>query len=367
VSTSAPSVVVERGRILAYRVFDVGDTIALQDAENRTRGVKRVDLGGPLVEGLVIPARPIEIDLGECDLEVERVGRTLQARASAHVFDFGVVSVLYRIEIAPGTTLAELTPLCDALYDAGELEKQGAEHRKEVARMLGPCVEAPHDWAEAETYTIVFAEEISGVPLAELPRSQEVAKLLLGETNVRPLSEGVREDVLKNSFSYLTDDLVIVDWNSALVVEPSGSMVVPFVLELATSQLLEFRYYDGLLDRELTRVYQHVERARPRIIRSPYGALTREVLRRYMELTEFTERVDNAIKAVGDFWLARVYLSAIRRFRVPEWRESVESKVALVGRAYGLLKGEVESSRMQTLEIIVIVLIFLELINSLRH
>jgi len=46
--------------------------------------------------------------------------------------------------------------------------------------------------------------------------------------------------------------------------------------------------------------------------------VVRRVLRRFMELTEFTERVDNAIKSVGDFYLARVYLSAIRRFRVPD-------------------------------------------------
>lgn len=358
---------VERGVILAYRVFDAGATIAVDKAEQRVAGAHRLSMTGPLVEGLVIPVRPLEIDLGDHELRVAALPEPLRLRALARVFDFGAVSIRYTIAIAPGTSFAALTPICDALYDSAELTKLGCEHRQELLDRLGDAVEKPHAWAEAETYTIVFAEEIRGATLSELARSEAVAKMLLGESSPKPLSAAVRDDVLKNSFSYFEDDLVVVDWNSALVVEPSGSRVVPFVLELATSQLLEFRYYDGLLDHELGRVYDQVAKARLRIIRSPYGTLVRDVLRRFMELTEFTERVDNALKAVGDFYLARVYLSALRRFRVPDWRESVEAKLALVGRAYDLLKGEVEVSRTQLLEMVVILLILAELLAAFQR
>jgi hypothetical protein len=357
--------VIDRGRLLCYRVFDAGDTIAL-DAVEEKLGVRRVEMGGPLAEGLVVPARPLEVELGPTTLTIDKLSRTLEATCTAHVFDFGALSLLYDIAIEPGTTLEELTPLCDALYDAAELDAAGLRHRDELVMRFGECIEKPHDWREAESYTIVFVERLSGISLTELARSERLAKLLLGETSDKPLSPATRDDVLKNSFSYLVDDLVIVDWNSALVVEPTGSRIVPFVLELATSQLLEFRYYDGILENELARVYDYVEKARPRVLRSPYGAMTREVLRRFMELTEFTERVDNSIKSVGDFYLARVYHSAIGRFRVPEWRESVESKLRLVARAYELLKGEVEVSRAQLLEIIVVILIAFELVTALR-
>ena len=322
-----------------------------------------------------MPVRPLEVAVGRCTIHMPRLGRDLEATCTARVFDFGAISFLYEIDIEPGTTLEQLTPLCDALYDAPELDECGKVDRKKLVERLGDSIEKPHEWAEGETYTIVFVEQLSGsrmtedghrASIAELSRSEAVAKLLLGETSDKPLSAATRDDVLKNAFSYLVDDLVVVDWNSALVVEPSGSRIVPFVLELATSQLLEFRYYDGILDRELARVYDHVEKSRPRILRSPYGKLMRDVVRRFMELTEVTERVDNSIKSVGDFYLSRVYLSAIRRYRVPEWRESVEAKLALISRAYELLKGEVEVSRAQLLEIIVVVLIFVELLTALR-
>lgn len=365
--------VIDRGRILCYRVYDVGDTIAVDTVEKRL-GAKRVLLSGSLAEGLVIPVRPVEIAMGECKVTMPKLGRELACTVTARLFDFGAISFCYELAIEPGATLEDLTPLCDALYDAPELDARGQEHRAELIEKLGDCIEKPHSWREGETYTILFVEKLLGgatvdghrASLAELSRSEALAKLLLGETSPQPLSPATRDDVLKNAFSYLADDLVVIDWNSAIVIEPTGSRIVPFLLEYATSQLLEFRYYDGLLDRELERVYDYVEHAPKRVFRSPYGSLMREVTSRFMELTEFTERVDNAIKSVGDFYLARVYQSALGRFRVPEWRESVESKLSLIARAYELLKGEVEVSRAQLLEIIVVVLILVEVIAALR-
>ena len=357
--------VIERGKILAYRVFDAGDTIALDIAQKKL-GARLVETGGPLFEGIVLLSHPLEIDLEPCVITIKGFP-PMTPKVTAHLFDFGAISFVFEIPIPPGTSLPALTPLCDALYDAPELEACGRGLRHQLLERLGEAVEKPHAWAEAETYTVIFAEKMSGCELEDLSTSENVAKLLLGETSEKSLHRKVREDVLANAFSYLVDDIAVIDWNSAFVVEPTGSRIVPFVLELATSQLLEFRFYDGLLDRELGRVYEEVERARPSRFRSPYGDLTRGVLRRFMELTEFTERVDNAIKSVGDFYLTRLYLGAIRRFRIPEWRESVESKLTLVARAYELLKGDVEVWRTTSLEIVVVVLILIELITALRH
>jgi hypothetical protein len=361
----AASVAVERGSILAYRVFDAGDTIALDVAETFFPGAKRIVLGGPLVEGIVIAVQPVEIPLDDCELQIPGIG-PLVARTSARIFDFGAISILYEMPIEPGTTVEALTPLCAALYESPVLDEHGAELRRKIMTKLGSTVAKPHRWEEAESFTIVFIEALRGGTAFDMTSSEAVAKLLLGEPSTKPLSATAREDVLKNAFSYLADDLVLVDWNSAVVVEPSASRVVAKVLELATCQLLEFRYYDELLDRELLKVYDEVEKA-PRIFRSPFRAASREVLRRLMELTEFTERVDNAIKLVGDFYLARVYLAAIRRSRVPEWRESVETKLSLVGRAYTLLKGEVEVSRTQLLELTVVILILVEVLAAFQR
>lgn len=362
--SSGPAIA--RGSILAYRVYDAGEEIVLDRAEKVLAGAKRVEWKGTLAEGIVLAVRPLEIALAKCELVVPGIEKPIHASCSAHIFDFGAVSILYEIPIEPGTGFAELTPMCDALYDAPELDEHGAMHRASIITQLGNSLEKAHDWREAESYTIIFAEEVTGCTVETIAKSEAIAKLLIGEQSPKALANEARDDVLKNGFSYLVDDLVVVDWNSAVVIEPSGSRLVAHVLELATCQLLEFRYYDGLLDRELGRLYDQIEKA-PRILRSPFNALTRQALRRLMELTEFTERVDNAIKSVGDIYLARVYLAALKRFRVPDWRESVESKLKLVRDTYDLLKGDVEVSRAQLLEVIVVVLILIELVQAFRH
>ncbi len=68
---------------------------------------------------------------------------------------------------------------------------------------------------------------------------------------------------------------------------------------------------------------------------------------------------------VGDFYLARIYRAAVRRFRVPTWQESVDRKESLVRQIYELLNGEVEHGRMFVLEFTIVVLILFEFLLPL--
>jgi len=53
---------------------------------------------------------------------------------------------------------------------------------------------------------------------------------------------GHGHELLPHRFSYYTDDLTILTWDNALVVEPSpGDTDVQYILEFANAQLLELR------------------------------------------------------------------------------------------------------------------------------
>ena len=233
---------------------------------------------------------------------------------------------------------------------------------------LGGAVQRGHEASVVETYTVVFVREIEGHPPAtRLLACRALANLVVGEPPGRHLSKTERDDVLQHAHSYFEDDLVVVDWNSAFVLEPTGSVDIPEILELATTQLLELRYYDGLFDAELARVYREFERVRRRSValRNPWIDLGHQAVRRLVELTEFAERVDNALKVTGDFYLARVYESAVRRFRIRAWQSSIDAKQALLAQAYDLVRGEIESRRSTLLELVVILLIVLELVLAI--
>jgi hypothetical protein len=98
------------------------------------------------------------------------------------------------------------------------------------------------------------------------------------------------------------------------------------------------------------------------MFRSPYKGLARRVLAMWLEMSEFTERVENSLKIIGDFYLARVYEGAVRRMRVANWQASVTRKQRLLAEVYQLLKGEVDIDRSLTLEAIIVVLIVVELL-----
>jgi hypothetical protein len=85
----------------------------------------------------------------------------------------------------------------------------------------------------------------------------DIARMLRSER--KPLSPEERDEVIRHKMSYLADDLVIITWQAAFVYDPGDLQAAIEILEFANSQLLQFRYYDDLLDREMAAIYAQVE------------------------------------------------------------------------------------------------------------
>jgi hypothetical protein len=369
--------VVREGRVVAYRQLDVADEVDLVACQAllQASAPRRGALTREGAQSLVISAPPLEIAIGPRSLTLPRTGKKLDADVSARVFDYGAVSFSFEIPIAPGSDLQDIVSWCDELYDSPELDQAAREMVQPLLGRLRGSVRGEHDWNAIETYAVVFVRRFDGDPSArDVLASPVLASLVLGEPTTRRLSPSQREDVLTHSHSYFDDDLVVVDWNCAFVLEPSGSRDIPDILELASSQLLELRYYDELFDAELARVYRELDRAHVRritritdVFRNPWVDLGRRVVSRLVELSEFAERVDNTLKVIGDFYLARVYESAVRRFRIRAWQASIDAKQALLAQAHALIRTEIDSRRTTLLELVIIVLIVFEVLLALRH
>jgi hypothetical protein len=365
--------VLEKASVLCYRLYDVADEIDLGVAESvLARDARRLRFRRSGAEFLLLPNPPLIIGLGRRRLALP--GGPVEVEARARLFDFGSISIVLTVPVSPGTELDGLTPLADRLYDGPEVDTLALELVETLRKEVAPAMENPHLWEQVEHYAVIFVEAIRGGPSGEdvLGRA-DLARLLLGETTVH-LSVAERQDVTRRHFSYGKDDLVVIDWNAAFVYEPSGSEDIPDILEIANAQLLELRYYDDALDHSLARVNQRLKRERRRlgsIFRSPYPALSRQVLVTLLEMSELVERVENSLKIIGDFYLARVYEAAVEQLRIPAWKETVTRKQAILGSVYGWLKGEVDTARSLTLEVMIVLLIVLELLvaasSVIRH
>ena len=369
----------ERGCLLLYRLLDVADAVdvprltARLAAERPVRKVAlRHDAGSA---ALTERALPREIDLGPRAVALAS-GETLVGELRARFFEFGVLSVLLEVPIEAGTTLAALTPRCAAAWEAPELDRLARAVADELLPALGDALLGAHTSPVVESYGVLFVEALAtsepsydgaALPLAA-EHEEALVRIVLGECDPRPLARPEIDDVLRHAWRYFADDLAVVHWNSAFVLEPGGSRDVPTILELATSQLLELRVHDERLDRELDRVYDELARARRRgwwLFGARHMALSREVEERLLEVAELADRAGNAVKMAADFFLARVYLSALRRVHVPLWRDSVDRKLGAFREVYAMLKAEADARRARLIEVIIALLIAFEVLWAL--
>jgi hypothetical protein len=363
-----PGVVFEKAAVLCYRIFDVAAEVDLERARALlAQDTRRMKLTRQGSEYLHLPNPPITAELARKSLPLRHGAVTVDV--TARVFDHGAATIVLRVPVTGGTTMEELIPIADELFDSVAVEQLALEEVTRLREALGPAIEKSHLWEQNESYTVIFAEKIKGDPSAtELMESADLPRLLLGETGDKPLSKRERQDVIEHHFSYTEQDLVVVDWNAAFVYEPSGSRDIPDLLEIANAQLLELRYFDDVLDHELKRIYDQMTTAQRRwysIFYSPYKRLARRVLVTLLELSEFVERVENSLKIVGDFYLAKVYEASVKQLRVPPWQSSVTRKQQLLADTYQLLKGEVDTDRALALEATIVVLIVVEMFLAL--
>jgi hypothetical protein len=360
---------VRDGAILLYRLYDIAEEIDLRDADARLLALalpSRLRFSRVQPKHIQIKDPPVSVSLGTVPLDV--LGATTPVEVSARVYDYGAVSITFSLPVS-GWTWSRFEQAGRSLADAREVDEAAARVLETLSSTLGPAIKRPHrtDWRE--DYTIYFVSALEPVlRTRELQARVDLASLLLSEPEGPRLGAAEREDTLRRSFSYYEDDLAVIDWNAAFVYEPSGERDVPDILEYATSQLLELRFYDDLLDRELDQIYDQVAlktRAWNPLFPSKLSALQRDLATLVLELTELTEKVENSIKVIDDLYLAKIYQGAVERFRIPRWQSSVQRKLAIVQSVHQLVQSRVSTGRSLLLETTIVLLIVIELLLAI--
>ena len=142
-----------------------------------------------------------------------------------------------------------------------ELERRAETIARRIFERFAAVVKRGRTTFLSEDYLVVSITGLAAPTTAEdllAARGSGIAQLVRGER--QPLSRQERDEIMSNRLSYLADDLVVPTWNAAFVYDTEpGVQAALEIFEFANSQLLEFRYYDELLDVELTRIYATVE------------------------------------------------------------------------------------------------------------
>jgi hypothetical protein len=349
-------------------VFEVGFSIDLADAERRlAHTTERQAFRRPGLAGDPLAARPAPLRV-QLDTSATRIGPfAVLPVVEVVLYEFGAVSVGYEIPL--GTTADELISLSVRLREDAALLEDARGRVTELIASLGPAVERPRVADLVEDYFVFRVRELAGdadAAAIATRHAELIARLLRAETGA--LSPEEIADATSARLSFSPRDVTFVDWDSAFLYDPDPDKLRA-VLEFANVQLLELRYLDTQLDRIMERSYELLlKRTGFRAVTPSFlAADMRELAFLQVDSAVLLERVSNAIKFLGEEYLARLYRLVSGRLHLAEWDASITRKLATIGSIHEKMADRAAARRMELLEWVIILLITFEVVLSLTR
>ena len=300
---------------------------------------------------------------------VERIGPhgPVQIERLVKLLPVGAISITVRVPFQV-KEIGELVDYHDLQLDTASLNDEVRRLAEEIRAELEPYYVRPvARVVDEEAYTVFCLE----APLAtdEAARigaekwlqthRRAVAALLTQESDVAHLSHQEAEESTGRYLSYYHDDLVVIDWDAALIIDQKADFAETlYAIELANLQLAEFEAYDRLLDEALERSYRDLSK---RPLRGRRHVL-KELKELRIDLARFSDELSNITKFFGDWHLARVYESVSTRFHLSDWHRTLEEKLKTLDDLYQLLQHERNNRWMLVLEATIVLLFIIDLV-----
>jgi len=350
-----------KGSVLFFNLYDVAEEIKL----DRVREL--------------LPARPQERVFKHAAPEYVRFERPpviesisveglVATAASGQVkyYDYGVISVMFEVPIA--ATWEQIVEMASKWMSGADFESAGLRVVQEkVKNVESALVRSYPNWLNEDYFVFQF-NEVPGAPAAgEFLKAHrgDVARIVRAET--ASLSTEEQMEITQSFISYYPSDLVVIGWSAAVIYDtPVGAQTAIQLLEYANSQLLEFRYYDEMLTRELAGVYGFLKTRQGFFARWKRQKEAYRLQSVTIEVTELVERVDNSIKFLSDMFSARLYRLAAAKVGVPDYKSLVNQKLKTADELYRSLVEEYQASRGFLLEVLVIIILVIELFAVFR-
>ncbi len=335
--------------IIVYRLFDIADEIdldhvqALWAARNKIASRLRLERVSP--KAIAFKNPPVSVELGSHEIALGE--KSLLAEIRARIYDIGVISIIMRFDLSATTSYAEYLDL--AIATENMPEDKVREFVDLVVGTIGQALAKPREPEFEEDMVVYYFHELS--------KDWDIVPLLLKDH--APISQQMREETLSNRLSY-ADDIAYLTWDSALVYDPSGSMDIPDLLEFANAQFLELRYYDMMLENAIDAMYDEIDDANTREGKQRlknYRRIRGNLMSLMADVTGLTGRINNSLRVTEDVFYARVYALYIRLLRADSWRKSIDAKMSVIQRTYGILNEEVVNRRAEMLEVAIIALL----------
>ena len=362
-TAAAPLLHIREGSCFALFAYEVGLAIDLDRAEERITSLKeraRIRHKRRAPSYFEYSPAPLRV-AQEADAVAIGPFATI-ASVDILLYDFGAVSVSYKIPLRG--PFASLLTLSEDLYENATLLADSRWRVEQLIADIAPAITRPAIASFVEPYAIfeIAALEPPLPPDAlYAEHAQEIAQILRAERAV--LSRDEVRDAIGHRLSFGADDLAIIDWEAAILFDREAEDVRD-VLEFANVELLEMRFLDQQLDVALEQAYETLPRQTWWRLALPgaSGPDLRRIGTLQVESAVLFEGVNNALKLLGDQYLARVYRLVSERFHLADWDASILRKLETLESIYQKMSDFAGTRRMEALEWIIIVLITLSIV-----
>jgi hypothetical protein len=356
---------VESGNLFFLYAYDIGFDVDLARATGLTGAEESPGLTGirPAPPHLQYRPKPLVVPAGIVEI---RVGPTTYAmEASVKIFDFGALSVTLSQPVRD-MAWEEYAATAILLATGSRVEEEARRVAERLFGRIRPAV-ARAEFADiVEEYSLWhvgrFVPDMTGsTALATL--GQDIARLLMLEAG--RFDEAALVDILRNPIRYFENDLLLAEWNAAFAYDPRFQDTVE-VLEFLNVQMVEWRFFDRLLHEAIDEMDDEIHRRRRTfLLHDPYEKSLRRLSEFKMDIAMLRERVNNALKLVGDAYLVRVYEEARRKVGAGRWEETTRDQLKTLEDIYTVLNNRAAASRAETLEMVIILLIMIEIVMGL--
>ena len=310
---------------------------------------------------------------------LERIGPQGPVRIERQIklFSVGAISISVRVPFEV-SSITELVRFHDLRFNDGTtIHDDVLTIAEDVRRELAPRLVRPVDrLSDEEAYTVFCITSPLDTPDGKHVATEDwldanrrqVAALLTEEDEQDHLSGQESDESTSRYLSYYDHDMVVVDWDAALVVdEPRYIDETIYLMELANLQLAELEAYDRILDNVVDRSYRDLSGNNSLRARRWTGVKTLKDLREIrIDLARMSDELSNITKFFGDWHLARIYQAVSSRFHLPEWHKTIDEKLKTLDDLYQLLQSDRFNRYLLILEVTMCLLFVIDVILLIR-
>jgi hypothetical protein len=234
-----------------------------------------------------------------------------------------------------------------------ELKQTLFEESKKLASEYGP---SPF----FEEYIFFLVKDANGPVEKYVEKNKEEIAAILKDEPIQ-LEKKEIDNTIASNIRYVKEDIAIIDWDGAFLLDAKGDFKEAIaLLELANIQLVNLRILDNRLQEKISTLKRQLE---PGDIKSflrlsPY---MKEIIKSRSQSIMELENIDNALKLYGDWYSAKVYDLAGKKFYLEKWKNTVEKKLNVLKDLYEMVSHIMTERYNLWLEFTIVILIVFEI------